>query len=707
MRNQTVCVALCAVLAAACGGKKDGGGDGKGEGKTGGGDGKGEVAGVAATCADLPGTMRTNLRQTADGATTYYVEAVVVDVDGAKKRRLDLFRYDVASATGTLVIEDVSDDYFITADGTIVYSREGDKHEFLDKHAEQIFAQKPGGEPVALTKPGEMISGFAVDDASSSVVYCGGSSFADTIYSVPLAGGEAKKLGEGYEIYGLSPTNKGVYVNYFQGSVAVVPLAGGEAVPHPSIAPGGFLAEIGDRIVMLDASGELATVPAAPPATGSTATATKLEIPKLTDMLVRDSRGRLLVTGELDGSFVAYLTDGNLVMKQTTTNGVRIGELVEIEGGRKLVMVRHDTDGDGQFEVTDESDLCTIPPHEADDVVRIEARTVPKKMVATAARLAPLLDEADLKGSRLRIVHSPLQKVSTVVLESPAAGSTEIDALHERARAVQKRIAELSGSDALDVSIRYRGNGRRADSRWSETGGRFLATAGFGSALLGDASEYSFELDPAVKITVTEDPYAYGQTSSIGKAVCSGTVKNTTGAALDKITVECTNETILGVERESSKLKPDKLEPGATGKYSIVIPVADGDGAFPIAVMVDGEPAAYRNAYSEARMGEMVKVAADVQTATGLGYLWTDHRTTGPSYDRKTIRVVVARAPASFAGQDPAEQSRLAASAADKFRAYYANDDKPLDLAIDVIAHDSDKTGWTYRDGVLKAEETQ
>jgi hypothetical protein len=698
MRNQTVCVAVCAILAAACGGKKDKAGEGGDEGG-----GETKKPGVTATCADMPGSMRTNLKQTADGATTYYVEAVTVKVDGVAKRRLDLFRYDVASSKGTLVVEDVSDDYFALGDGTLVFSREGKKHDFLDKYEEQIFAMTPGADPVALTKPGEMIGGFAVDEESGSLVYCGGSTFADTIYKVPLAGGDAQKIGDGYEIYGLSAKNKGVYVNQFQGAVAIVPLAGGEAISRPLIEPGGFLAEIGERIIMIDSANDLVTLPAVGGAPDSAPA--KLDIPKLTDMLVRDSAGRLLITGRHDGAFVAFLTDGNLVLKQVTTTAVRIGELIEVEGGRKLVMARHDTNGDGKFEVTDESDLCTIPPHKADELVRFESRTVPKKLVPTAAKLAALLDEADLEGSKLRIVHSELSDISTVVLESPASGATDIAALHARARDVQKRITELSGSGSLDVSIRYRGNGRRADSRWSAPAATFLATAGFGSALLSDASEYSFELDPAVKITVTEDPYSYGQTSSIGKAVCSGTVKNTTAQTLDEITVECTNETVLGVERETAALKPTKLEAGASGKYTVVIPVADGDGAFPITLLVDGKPAAYRNAYAETKIGEMVNVASDVQAATGFGYLWTDNRTAGPSYDRKTVRVVVVRVPSSFAAAALDEQARLAASAAEKFGAYYADDEQPMELAVELVEHDSEKTGWMYRNGVLNPEE--
>ena len=699
MRNPLVCAVLCGVVTAGCGG-----GDKDEPDKTAGHEPVPEApAKVTAQCVDLPGAARTNLRKSRDGKAIYYVEAVYFDTDGERRRRLDLFSFDVATATPTRVIEDVSDEYDTTADGTIVFSRQGKKHDYLDQYEEQIFAKPPGKEPVPLSKAGETISGFAIDEQSASVVYCGGDSFADSIYTVPIAGGTPKKIGDGYQVYGVSKQGRGVYVNKYQGYVGRVPIAGGEAEDFTGITPGGFIAEIAGNVLFIDGEGALSTIPGATPAN---AVATKLDLPALTDMIARDVGDKLLVTGSLAGKLVAFMTDGTLTMKQLTTDRVRIAGLVALEGGRSVVLARHDTDGDGEFEVTDESDLCAIQGARPDEAVAFDVRAVPKRYVPVAAKLATLTEQVDLKGAALRLVHSELRGVTSLAIESPESGPTEIAALHERARAVQAQVLALAGMDKLEVSIRYLGNGRRADSSWDADAARYLAAAGFGTALLTDPTEYSFEIDPAVKIAIEQDPYSYGTPNSIGRATCTGTVKNITDAVLTAISVVCSNHTVIGTNTATAKLVPTKLEPGATGKYSIVITVADGDNAFPITLLVGDKPAAYRNAYAEKKIAEVLEVAAAVQAATGLAYEWTGQRTTGTSYDRKTVRVAVMKVPAAFEAAGAAKQAALVSTANDLFRAYYsrADDDDPMDLEVELIRHDNDKTGWVFRDGTLIKE---
>jgi hypothetical protein len=647
------------------------------------------------TCADLPGARRLALQASQDGKTLYYIEEATKKLDDERVVTLNLYALDVATRAAKLVVSDVESDAVVLADGTAVFRRQTEKKDILGRHNHKLMIARPNQEAVAITDEKNEVGEFEVDAAKGTVyMVMGESSFPSELWKVPLAGGAPEKIKTErvMRIYGL--VDDALIVPNYGGGLTKQPTAGGAATELANIYGSYLLGIHAGHLVLQDKASEKVTI--APLADAKKQTA--LDVGS-TDVSLFQARDQSYLLAKKPGTYEVHALTGTATKPVLVAKGARPSAAIAI-GDKLAVLAIVDSDGNGDHEYGEEADVCFVSP--GPDVVELPSRTIPKRFVEVAKRLAAVTKEGPLAGASLRFTtDGPLEFVEFTV----ASGTSDLDKLRELAKSTQEKVTQHSGLAQLSVAIAIRDNGRRAVSRWDAPAGAFLTSAGMGTAQVVDRREYKVEVDPAITLTRESDRYGMNRESRIGTVTCSGSITNISDKELANLEAECTNELHENFgdgKPAKGKVKPPKLAPNATGKYSVELGVADAAKGVPLTLYSDGARIAYLNAFANKRAESVLAVAAKVHDQTKLAYYSMVPAMIGPSYSRKKVVKIYVRGDKAFAdGSKEARQT--AAAAALPLFAEYTTATKNLegDPMLLVLRGDGFEVGWTYANGTL------
>lgn len=625
------------------------------------------------TCEDLPGATRTGLQLSADGKTAYYVELAVKPGD-RRDISVSLHAFDLARRVATLVAADVSADVAVADDGTAVFTRPLPKFDDIGYRRRALIAMPPGKEAIPLTGDNDDVGDFAVDRATSTIVFIRGDP-RNQLTKLPVAGGKPVKISaiSAYQILGIAGDS--VFVSQTV-NVSRRPIAGGASSEIADLHDSRFLGVHGDRLVLLGKSNHKLSI------VSVSAPKKRIEPSVPTEELVMSQiRDQAHLIARHGDAYEVRKLDNLDAPPVLVTRGVRPVDVVRIQD-RLLLLATVDTNHDEVFDGIDETDLCFAEP--GPDPIEVHTRTVPKQVVDVAARLAPLTASGPLAGANLRF-----EKDDLVELTATLPPGTDLRALVQD---TQARLTQLAAQPHLSLTLRDRTSGQRVDSQWSDSAGAFLVWVGMGNARLPDLAHHLLAVDPKVTRVQTS---AWREDT-----ICNGTIQNISDHELSNIEVECP---FLGEEdhrRARGKLQPNRLAPSGRGTYRILLdyPASSHIG---VEVFVDGKLTPYVNTYANNRMAKILAAATKVHDATQLDYWSVGSYRTGV-YERNKVLAIYVRAAASFEQATPAAREAAAAKALSQLRAVVTEDGRLSGAArLLILRGDGERIGWTYTQGKL------
>jgi hypothetical protein len=449
-------------------------------------DAKPEALPLRVHCFDLPAIYSSEILASADLKTVYYI--------APKGKRRMLVGVDIASDKRTPLADDV-ETYDVAKDGTIIILRDiGDKF-----RVGALYALPAGqSNTIPLRPNGPNINGFAIDNVNSRVIYA--TTFADAgadkrsyISEFTLNLKTEKfiekdhNIGRAWRFLGIT---MGVALVYFdETNTGLMSLVEGSTATKLSLAGNESLTGLTTEYVLIRTH-----------ANGTPTFRTERLVDDLAEPSAKsdvlwtlESGYKKLSSGKWHPSeFIAAVYDDNTKLYRLT-NGVA-QKVLTVKGGESAgyvsigprsfaFQVCQDTNYNGECDSEDETDVCVAEHVPERETIEIPLRTVPRPMAKVAEKLAPLLQEPDLVGAKMRFFPSGKNNL-LVELETPKDSPTDLDALRARGRAVQARVTELSGLPNLEVRIRY-ANWQSARSFFNEEQRRFLVTGGMGVALVG------------------------------------------------------------------------------------------------------------------------------------------------------------------------------------------------------------------------------
>lgn len=359
---------------------------------------------------------------------------------------------------------------------------------------------------------------------------------------------------------------------------------------------------------------------------------------------------------------------------------VRSGLRLSDDG--KTVYYREIELPDARIGSLDETDVCFAAP--GPEPIEVHARTLPRRLVDVAARLAPLTASGPLAGAVQRF--TPIGDLELTVASAPAGNDPA-----GLVRQTQARVTELSGMPHLSVAIRARDTGLRAVSEWDDVAGAFLVSTGMGDLQIADRAAYTLELDPEVSYSFTDSFRDFGE------ATCTGTVKNISDHPVSNLEVRCMVRWEEDERKRKAKVQPATLAPGARGSYRLAIGLTSASPGPRVAVLVDGKRAPAINVYVEKRMGEGLIVATKVQAATQLAY---DHLAVTDGGVRPGPLAIYVRAPKALEDGPSEALAKAAAAALPRLREVVGRERRGS-VQLRILRGDGARVGWTFANGKL------
>jgi hypothetical protein len=700
MRRSGVTWFLCALVGCGGGATPAGSAGGSGDGSTsrpaagsaagsGSAIGSGSAAGSAATttpaapavapsrltCADLPGAVRFGLQLSDDGKTVYYRELELPEARGGESPlTYAVHAFDLARRTATQVVAGASWPTVIAGDGTVAFVRPSEKFHSIRRNRVLMLAA-PGKQPVAATSDDEMVYDIALDRATSTLWMLKSKDVINELWKLPITGGKLERVPseQAYGIYGVA----GGWVVVSHGNEVIRrPAKGGAGTKIADLEVDRVLGMHGDQVVVMNRSShKLSSL--------SLASGKRTELAITGDEIDLTQPGdtAYLIARKGDSYEVRGLAD-LAAPPVLVTRGVRPTDVVHA-GDRLVVLAKVDSNDDGKLGALDETDVCFAAP--GPDPIEVHARTLPRRLVDVAARLAPLTASGPLAGAVQRF--SPTGDLELTLASAPAGSD-----LTGLVRQTQTRVTELSGMPHLSVAIRVRDTGERAVSEWDDAAGAFLVSTGIGALQVADRPAYTLELDPKVTYTYT-DSFSHDW----GDATCTGTVKNISDHPLSNIEVRCMQRWDEDERHKKAKVQPATLAPGARGSYRIAIGYTSSSPGPRVAVLVDGKRAPALNVYAEKREGEALIVAAKVQATTQLAY---DHAALTDGGVRPGPVAIYVRAPEALEDGPPEALAKAAAAALPRLREVVPRERRG-NAQLRILRGDGARVGWSFVNGKL------
>ncbi|HRI66733.1 MAG TPA: hypothetical protein PK156_20950 [Polyangium sp.] len=579
-------------------------------------------------CLDLPKAARFELRASADSKTLYYVvrdipnDAATADQDAAS---LSIHALDIATKADKKVAEDVLREFAVTNDGHVVFTRY-EKDSTGGRSSRNIYstAGANGETPKLINSFDHFMVDYYVDVVRSKIFY----THERDIYEVAAAGGEPKKIGSGQRA--VNGNDAGMLLKAPAGEYQWLP-HGGEKPKNISLPIGKWGRVLGishgaiissrsfrdgDPFYLtslesaVDAEMVDAGTGAAKDAGAGKGAENELSFgAEVNAFKLLPSWGVVYASvkqGEDRGIYEIEAKDHKDIFH---VKGLDISGFVPLGPNTFGVLACQDTYWNESCDGFDEVDVCIVERAPAASTIDIPIRNNPGFLEGIAKKLAPLLEENDLKGARTGFHHF-IGEHARWVIESPAAGPTEIDALRARARAIQARVTELSGKPALDVHVGY-ANGYVAESRFEPKQKRFVTFVGMGIAVLPDLNEYPLEVDPKVVV---------GASTS----TCTGSVKNTGQTPLENLEVLCSVGSPYDKKNAvgRGKTKPSTIAPGAEAQYTTTaFPYFSySDPSVRVTVLRGEEEMLFMNRHATKAAMELFEAGAKSLPTTGLAY---------------------------------------------------------------------------------------
>jgi hypothetical protein len=627
------------------------------------------------TCADLPGAVRFGLQLSDDGKTVYYREVELPeDRTGQSPITYSVHAFDLARRTATRVAADVGSPTAIAGDGTVAFLRPSEKFHYGLRNRVLMLAA-PGKEPVAVTSNDEMVYGIELDRATGTLWLTKTKDVIDELWKLPIAGGKLERVAgeQAIGIYGVAGDS--VVVSYLS-KVMRRPVKGGAGKEIANLEVDRVLGMHGDQVLVMNRSNhKLSSL--------SVASGKRAELAVTGDDIDLSQPGdtAYLIVRKGDSYEVRGLAD-LAAPPVLVTRGVQPTDVVRA-GDRLLVLAKVDSNDDGKFGGLDETDVCFAAP--GPDPIEVHARTLPRRLVDVAARLAPLTASGPLAGAVQRF--TPTGDLELTVASAPAGNDPA-----GLVRQTQARVTELSKMPHLSVAIRVRDTGLRAVSEWDDVAGAFLVSTGMGDLQVADRAAYALELDPKVSYSFTD---SLGH--DWGDATCTGTVKNISDHPVSNIEVRCMPRREEDERHKKAKVQPATLAPGARGSYRLAIGYTSTSPGPRVAVLIDGKRTPAINVFAEKRMGEGLIVATKVQGTTQLAY---DHAAMTDRGLRPGPLAIYVRATKALEDGPPDALAKAAAAALPRLREA-VDRERRGSTELRILRGDGARVGWTFANSKL------
>lgn len=397
--------------------------------------------------------------------------------------------------------------------------------------------------------------------------------------------------------------------------------------------------------------------------------------------------------GSQESQRAIYSTNGQVITRLLRYHGGSVESVASLGPDQLAILLTQDTNNDGVFGQTDETDLCFVDQIRSPEPAQFPVRSSPRRFVKTMARLSSLRDEADLQGAKLQIYDTQENGRPILLIRTPQSGPAGVVDLYARMRALQKQVdalngAENNGAGNLDLSISYLGDRRRRGrSTWSNKFNRYTVYAGIGAALLEDTDSLDLEVQPRVRVLL-DSLYRDGD-PKIGPVTCHGTIRNLSKRVLRDLEVLCVMKTGWLDDVEKRMSITSVLLPNKSVNYSLPLGIGTNDNV-QLHIYEAGREIDYLNNHNEQKMRALLDVAERVYEHTGLAYAIHAESVEGPSYDRrKKVRITVV-APEKFLQKERHQQDLMAASALSLFSSYWKQESPNAQFQLDMVDDSSE-----------------
>lgn len=567
------------------------------------------------------------------------------------------------------------------------------------------YALKVGKRTVAGPQ-GTSVANFVVDEARDRIYFTTSKRFlGEEVWSVTLSAGEATRVTVSAQVLGVVPDGSALILSAPTKKLPTLvrfPLDGAAPVVLADELDRAVL--VGDAVyfnpaVAHNRVGLLQVVPA------SGGEATRLTGDPARVVPLGADSGMARSWGPLEGSRSLYRFEGRGAPKLVArVNGGDVRAALMLPGGKHLAMlVVHDTNADGAFDMRDEADVC-IGDLTAAQAFDVEPRKAPKDF-RHLMMVAPALAEGDLEGAAVRL--EVIGERPTLVIETQASWAGDEEALFTRGvqvwrdlEAILKLLEERGASRpgvAPNVLVRWRGNERHVGLVHAP-GARYPSpVAGAYGLSVVKRSFYRAAVRPTLK-TISNYTWTKPHVST-----CTGTVENLGSEPVD-IEVECRlARSSDGGPAPAGKTVLRGVAPGKPKTYSIKLEATRFQAIdFDVTLTIAGERVPWFNGHALDELRHFTELADRIKAATGFS-LDADavvEPQPSASVQHKMPRLIAP----GFDALPAKEQERIARFFWKEVQAHYHKHHSKQDIYGLDIVDASGKDRWVDRKGLSKIE---